>query len=78
MERMACSSELLIQLEDVYLTVNSGDVPPFHYKFSVDEDYHLNGIIGEFSLWDVFRVGPTFQVELQTGNLIKTCHSCNR
>lgn len=66
---MACSSELLIQLEDVYLTVNSGDIPPFHYKFSVDEDYHLNGIIGEFSLWDVFQVGP-FQVELQTGNLL--------
>ncbi|XP_071121965.1 uncharacterized protein [Mytilus edulis] len=67
-ERMACSSELLIHLENVYLSVHENDIPPFHYKFYASENLNLNGIVGTFPLWDIFEVGPTFTLDLFAGN----------
>ena len=65
-ERRTCTSELLIQLVDVYLTTNDNVSKHFDYNLMVDEDLHLNGIVGSFNVWDVFAPGP-FIVTIVSG-----------
>ena len=65
-ERRTCTSELLIQLVDVYLTTNDNVSKHFDYNLMVDEDLHLNGIVGSFNVWDVFAAGP-FIVTIVSG-----------
>jgi hypothetical protein len=65
-ERRTCTSKLLIQLDDVYLTINDNATQPFDYNLMVDEDLHINGIVGSFNVWDVFVPGP-FIVTIVSG-----------
>lgn len=65
-ERRTCTSELLIQLDDVYLTTNDNVSKHFDYNLMVDEDLHINGIVGSFNVWDVFVPGP-FIVTIVSG-----------
>ena len=65
-ERRTCTSELLIQLDGIYLTTNDYVSKPFDYNLMVDEDLHINGIVGSFNVWDVFAPGP-FIVTIVSG-----------
>ena len=65
-ERHTCTSELLVQLDDVYLTTNDNVSKHFDYNLMVDEDLHINGIVGSFNAWDVFAPGP-FIVAIVSG-----------
>ena len=65
-ERHTCTSELLVQLDDVYLTTNDNVSKHFDYNLMVDEDLHINGIVGSFNVWDVFAPGP-FIVAIVSG-----------
>ena len=65
-ERRTCTSELLIELDGVYLTTNDNVSKAFDYNLMVDEDLHINGIVGSFNVWDVFALGP-FIVTILSG-----------
>ncbi|VDI79459.1 Hypothetical predicted protein [Mytilus galloprovincialis] len=65
-ERHPCTSELFIQFENVDLPENGS--LPFNYHLTPREDLHVNGIVGVFNVWDIFATGPSFQVELLSGN----------
>ncbi|XP_021356440.1 uncharacterized protein LOC110452321 isoform X2 [Mizuhopecten yessoensis] len=67
-ERLQCASSLFIQTEDFDFIVNPEDEPPRDYVISFDEDYHVNGIIQELVLSDVFSSGPPFTVDIIRGN----------
>ena len=49
--------------------MNKQDIQPFDYELTPDEDLHVNGIAGIFNVWDVFSAGPTYQLEVVSGNL---------
>lgn len=38
-----------------------------HYKYTVSEGLNINGLIGQFSLWDVFTSGPPYGIKLYKG-----------
>ena len=65
-ERRTCTSELLIQLDGVYLTTNDNVSKPFDYNLMVDEDLHINGIVGYFNVWEEFATG-SFLVTIVSG-----------
>ncbi|XP_033751294.1 LOW QUALITY PROTEIN: uncharacterized protein LOC117335429 [Pecten maximus] len=67
-ERLQCASSLFINTENFEFIVNPEDEPPRDYVISFDEDYHLNGIIQQVVLSDVFSVGPPFTVDIIRGN----------
>ncbi|XP_071121963.1 uncharacterized protein [Mytilus edulis] len=67
-ERAGCSSQLLLHFDSVYLTNHVGDTEPMHYKYTAAENLHVNGLVGEFTLWDIFTSGPPYTIELYKGN----------
>lgn len=69
-ERAGCSSQLLLHFDSVYLTNHVGDTEPMHYKYTAAENLHVNGLVGEFTLWDIFTSGPPYTIELYKGKFL--------
>ncbi|XP_069131705.1 uncharacterized protein [Argopecten irradians] len=67
-ERLHCASSLFINTEYFEFIVKPEDEPPRDYVITFDEDYHLNGIIQEVVLSDIFSAGPPFTVNILRGN----------
>jgi len=49
--------------------VNAKDIQPLDYELTPDEDLHVNGIAGMFNIWDIFSTGPTYELEIVSGNM---------
>ncbi|CAC5384696.1 unnamed protein product [Mytilus coruscus] len=67
-ERLACSSSLFIETTNFQFITDPEDEPPRDYVVSLDEDFHLNGIVAELALSDIFSQGPPFDISILRGN----------
>ena len=43
--------------------------PPMDHFVSVSEDLHVDGLVAEMPLTDVFSIGPNFDVSIMKGSL---------
>ncbi|XP_052065558.1 uncharacterized protein LOC127705275 [Mytilus californianus] len=67
-ERLACSSSLFIETTNFQFITDPEDEPPRDYVVSLNEDFHLNGIVAELALSDIFSQGPPFDISILRGN----------
>ena len=85
-ERYPCSSTFFLETQmlsfyqDNSTGANSTDVlPPTDYFVYVFEDFHLNGILAELELTDVYSTGPNYDLTITEGkglNLTGNLHGC--
>ncbi|VDI72872.1 Hypothetical predicted protein, partial [Mytilus galloprovincialis] len=67
-ERLACSSSLFLETTNFQFITDPEDEPPRDYVVSLNEDFHLNGIVAELALSDIFSQGPPFDISILRGN----------
>ncbi|KAK3095292.1 hypothetical protein FSP39_012895, partial [Pinctada imbricata] len=67
-ERLPCASSLYIETENMQFIVDPLEEPPRDYIVSIAEDFHINGIVREITLTDIFSVGPTYGLTIMRGN----------
>ena len=68
-ERKGCTSSLYLETKHLKFVQNSTyEEPPVDYFVYVRENFHVEGIVTELTLNDVFSVGPNYQVTVIRGN----------
>lgn len=81
-ENALCRSALFIHTDGIqFVQDTSTEDPAMDYFVTVDEDLHVNGILAELNLVDVWSVGPVYDMTILRGTLSaflsKTLHSAD-
>ncbi|KAJ8299288.1 hypothetical protein KUTeg_023348 [Tegillarca granosa] len=63
-ERLPCSSSLYIETTNFQFITSPIAEQPRDYVTFIDENYHIDGVVQELVLADIFSAGPPFQVTL--------------
>lgn len=50
-----------------FVQKEEGDAPPTDYFITLSEDIHVDGIVAELALGDIFTVSTKFEVEILNG-----------
>ena len=70
-ERKGSRSSLYIETKGIQFVQNSTiEDPPIDYFAYVNEDIHVDGIVTEMALTDVYSAGPNWHVSVDKGNYI--------